>query len=252
MEINIAVVDDRRHDTEKLQRAIHKWFSENHYHDHTLKNITCFSNGEAVLRDFMPGKFNIVFMDIIMDGMNGIETSKKLRELDPQLIIIFITTSSEYAFETFPVHPFDYIMKPFQCERIYQVLSEAIRVIDAPDPIITVRVSRSVYKIRQRSISAVIANDHTVEIVMSNGNSHLCSMAFREFEDMLRDCANFLERNRGVIINMDNVSSLSRDKSAVIMSDGTHYALKVKSRGEIIRAFTQYQISRMRRGGKFC
>ena len=246
MEINIAVVDDRRHDTEKLQRAIHKWFSENHYHDHTLKNITCFSNGEAVLRDFMPGKFNIVFMDIIMDGMNGIETSKKLRELDPQLIIIFITTSSEYAFETFPVHPFDYIMKPFQCERIYQVLSEAIRVIDAPDPIITVRVSRSVYKIRQRSISAVIANDHTVEIVMSNGNSHLCSMAFREFEDMLRDCANFLERNRGVIINMDYVLSLNIEKNTINMKDGMNFPIRYRDRAKIIERFNQYQFSRIR------
>ena len=246
MEINIAVVDDRRHDTEKLQRAIHKWFSENHYHDHTLKNITCFSNGEAVLRDFMPGKFNIVFMDIIMDGMNGIETSKKLRELDPQLIIIFITTSSEYAFETFPVHPFDYIMKPFQCERIYQVLSEAIRVIDAPDPIITVRVSRSVYKIRQRSISAVIANDHTVEIVMSNGNSHLCSMAFREFEDMLRDSANFLECNRGVIINMDYVLSLNIEKNTINMKDGMNFPIRYRDRAKIIERFNQYQFSRIR------
>ena len=246
MEINIAVVDDRRHDTEKLQKAIHKWFSENHYHDHTLKNITCFSNGEAVLRDFMPGKFNIVFMDIIMDGMNGIETSKKLRELDPQLIIIFITTSSEYAFETFPVHPFDYIMKPFQCERIYQVLSEAIRVIDAPDPIITVRVSRSVYKIRQRSISAVIANDHTVEIVMSNGNSHLCSMAFREFEDMLRDSANFLECNRGVIINMDYVLSLNIEKNTINMKDGMNFPIRYRDRAKIIERFNQYQFSRIR------
>ena len=246
MEINIAVVDDRRHDTEKLQRAIHKWFSENHYHDHTLKNITCFSNGEAVLRDFMPGKFNIVFMDIIMDGMNGIETSKKLRELDPQLIIIFITTSSEYAFETFPVHPFDYIMKPFQCERIYQVLSEAIRVIDAQDPIITVRVSRSVYKIRQRSISAVIANDHTVEIVMSNGNSHLCSMAFREFEDMLRDSANFLECNRGVIINMDYVLSLNIEKNTINMKDGMNFPIRYRDRAKIIERFNQYQFSRIR------
>ena len=157
MEINIAVVDDRRTDSEKLQRAIHKWFDENQNLNHNLKNITCFTNGEAILKDFLPGKFQIVFMDIIMNNMNGIETSKKLRELDPQLIIVFITTSSEYAFDAFPLHPFDYIIKPFNCEKIYHVLSEAIRIFDAPDPAITVRVSRSRYKIRLKCISEVLA-----------------------------------------------------------------------------------------------
>lgn len=244
MNINIAVVDDRRIDTEKLQRAIHKWFSENN--KHTLNHITCFNNGEAILKDFVPEKYNIVFMDIIMNDMDGIETSKKLRELDSQLIIIFITTSSEYAFDAFPLHPFDYIMKPFETDRINRVIAEAVRFIEKPDSIITVRVSRSRYDIRTRSISAIIANDHTVEIVMTEGNSLLCSMAFHEFENILRDDAKFLECNRGVIINMDYVLSISRDKNMIIMNDGSSYPVRVKERAKIIERFNQYQFSRIR------
>ena len=246
MEINIAVVDDRRTDSEKLQRAIHKWFDENQNLNHTLKNITCFTNGEAILKDFLPGKFQIVFMDIIMNDMNGIETSKKLRELDPQLIIIFITTSSEYAFDAFPLHPFDYIIKPFNCEKICHVLSEVIRVFDAPDPIITVRVSRSRYKIRLKCISEILAHDHTVELVMTDGNCLLCSMAFHEFEEMLRDTPNFLECNRGVILNMDCVLSLNRDKNVITMNDGASYPIRVKDCAKIIERFNQYQFSRIR------
>lgn len=246
MNINIAVVDDRRYDSEKLQRAIHKWFNENQHLNHTLNNIICFTNGEAILKDFLPGKFQIVFMDIIMNSMNGIETSKKLRELDSQLIIIFITTSSEYAFDAFPLHPFDYIIKPFNCEKIYHVLSEAIRVFDAPDPIITVRVSRSKYKIRLQSISEVIAHDHTVELVMTDGNCLLCSMAFHEFEDMLREDARFLECNRGVILNMDCVLSLNHDKKVITMNDGAIYPIRLRDCAKIIKKFNQYQFSRIR------
>ena len=244
MEISIAVVDDRRIDSEKIQRVINKWFDENN--NHTLKNITCFNNGEAILKDFLPGKFQIVFMDIIMNDMNGIETSRKLRSVDTQLIIIFMTTSSEYAFEAFPVHPFDYIMKPFDIERMNQVLGDAVKFIETPDPYITVRVSRSRYDIRIRIISAVLANDHTVELVMTDGNCLLCGMSFREFENMLMDDARFLECNRGVIINMDCVLSLNKSKNIITMKDGSSYPIRVKERAKIIERFNQYQFSRIR------
>ena len=244
MEISIAVVDDRRIDSEKIQRAIHKWFSENS--NHTLKNITCFTNGESILKDFMPGKFQIVFMDIIMNDINGIETSKKLRERDTQLIIIFMTTSSEYAFDAFTLHPFDYIMKPFDTERMNHVLSDAVRFIETPEPYITVRVSRSRYDIMIRDISSVLANDHTVELVMTDGNCLLCSMSFHEFKDMLMSDSRFLECNRGVIINMDCVLSLSKDKNMITMNDGSVYPIRVKERAKIIEKFNQYQFSRIR------
>ena len=71
-------------------------------------------------------------------------------------------------------------------------------------------------------------------------------MKFREVEADLMNYRRFLMCNRGLIINMDCVSSLSRDKSSIIMNDGTSYGIKVRGRTEIISEFTQYQISRMR------
>ena len=80
----------------------------------------------------------------------------------------------------------------------------------------------------------------------------LCSMKFSEAEEALMKDSRFLLCARGVIINMDCVSSLSRDKSSVIMSDGTYYALRVKSRNELVKTFTQYKILRMREGSALC
>ena len=87
---------------------------------------------------------------------------------------------------------------------------------------------------------------------MSDGNSMLCSMKFGEAEESLMNDSRFLLCSRGVIINMDCVSSLSRDKLSVIMNDGTYYALRVRNRNELIQTFTQYQISRMRRDKRLC
>ena len=241
---NIAVVDDRLNDSVMLQRGIQGWFDEN---CPAMSNVTCFHDGTSLLQVFQPEMFHIIFMDIIMDSLSGIDTARKLRDSDRKTLLVFTTTSDEFAFETFPLHPFDYLMKPCTPEKLGHVLSEAVKVIDIPEDFLTVRVSRSVYKIPLRKISAVLSNNHFVEVVMSDGNCLLCSMTFGEVEAELIGDRRFLTCNRGLIINMDLVSSLSRDKSSVIMSDGRQFALKVRGRAEVLRVFTQYQISRIRR-----
>ena len=242
---NIAVVDDKRTDSEKLQRGIQRWFTENH---DSPRNIVCFSDGQSLLKVFEPGKFHIVFMDIIMAEISGIDTARRLRASDSRMLLVFTTSSGEFVFDAFPLHAFDYLIKPFTNERISHVMSEAAKIFEAPEPSFTARVSRSTYNIPFRKISAVLANDHFVEIVMTDGNSMLCSMKFAEAEASLMGDARFLFCTRGVIINMDCVSSLSRDKSSIIMMDGNSYPIKIRGRSEIISVFTQYQISRMKRG----
>ena len=240
---NIAVVDDTRLDSERLQRGINKWFYDN---EHTTTNLTYYPDGQSLLKTFERDKFQLIFIDIIMDSINGIETVRKLRELDNKVLIVFTTTSPEFAFDAFPLHPFDYVLKPYDNDRLAQVLSEAIRFLDSPEPSITVRVSRSSYKILIRDISAVLARDHTVEVVTTGGNCMLCSMKFGEFEAMFKNEMRFLECNRGIIINMDCVQTLSKDKSAFIMKDGSHYAMRVRQHKDVLTKFTQYQIYRNR------
>ena len=241
--LNIALVDDNRIDREKLSRGIYKYFSEN---NSEACEISCFKNGETILKNFEPEKFQIIFMDIIMNAINGIETARKIREVDNKVLIIFITTSKEFAFDTFPLHPFDYMLKPFESERLNYVLNEAVKILNNPEPFINVKISRSVYKIPLKDISAILSNNHNVEIFMTGGKNLTCCMTFREIQELLKDEPRFLDCNRGIIINMDCVKSLSKDKDFFIMKDNSQYTLHVRRRKNIIENFTQYQISRMR------
>ena len=244
MDFRIAVVDDQRRDAEKLQQNIHRWFTENYSSPRT---ITCFADGEDLLREFKPAKYDIVFLDILMNRLNGIQTADKLREIDNKIMLIFMTSSKEYAFEAFPLHPFDYIIKPYKVETLNKLLKEAVKFLDTPDPIMTIRVSRSIYEVPFGKISAVLSRDHTVEVVLSEGNCLLCTMKFAEFEEALCKDKRFIACNRGIIVNMECVASLTRDKSTFIMEDGYEYPLKIHGRAQIIHQFTQYQILRMRK-----
>ena len=243
MNLNIAVVDDMRLDAEKLSRVVQHWLSDSKHHAGTL---THYSNGEDLLRDFEPDKYNLVFMDILMQNLNGIDTAKKIRRFDSHALLVFTTGSREFAFDAFPLHPFDYVVKPYEYERVTQVLSEAVNFLKAPDPVINVRVSRSVYSIPLRNIEVVQARDHFVELNLTDGRCLLCSMSFHEVESVLNEDSRFLLCNRGVIINMDSVSSLTRDKDVFIMKDGMRCVIRVRGRAKIIDQFTQYQILRIK------
>ncbi|MBR0151205.1 MAG: response regulator transcription factor [Synergistaceae bacterium] len=247
MNLNIAVVDDNAQDCADLQRGIQTWLAENH---EEAIPVTCFDDGNRLIDSFVPEKFNIFFLDILMNGMNGIEAARRIRLSDNKALIIFTTHSNEYAFEAFPLHVFDYILKPYDDEKIGHVMIEAMKYFDDDEPSATLRVARSEYITPLRYITAVISRDHFVEVVMSGGNCLICSMSFSEIERQLTEDPRFVVCSRGIIINMDCVSSLTPSRDVFIMNDGTYLPVSKRRRADIIRTFTQHQISRIRKGAR--
>ncbi|MBR1486046.1 MAG: response regulator transcription factor, partial [Synergistaceae bacterium] len=189
LELNIAVVDDTLSDVLRLKNFIQNYFYDS---EHKLNEIISYSSGEELLKVFQPKMFNIVFMDIIMNDLNGVETSRQLRAEDTELLIIFMTTSREYAFDAFHVHPFDYVLKPYSKKDVDKVLDEAILALTSNDPTITIKVSHSEYTIPIRLISSVVSQGHTVEINLIDDKCILSNMKFNEIEQTFLKHENFL------------------------------------------------------------
>ena len=243
MELNIAIVDDTLSDVLRLESFVKNWFSD-FSREHTLCGITSYSNGEEILRNFQPKMFQIIFMDIIMNKINGVETAKQLRSKDTELLIVFTTTSREYAIDAFPVHPFDYVLKPYWQKDVSKVLNEALRVLTADDPVITIKASNSEYKIPMRLIISAVSRDHKVEINLTDGRCLYAKTTFREIEKLFAGDSRFLLCNRGVIVNISQISA--QEKGVFIMKNGTHYPIRVNGQAKILAEFSQYLIINMR------
>lgn len=241
LELNIAVVDDTLSDRLRLKSFIQSWFALSNRKPGGI--ITC-SSGEEFLKCFEPKIFQIVFMDIIMNTLNGVETAMKIRAEDTELLIVFMTTSREYAFDAFPVHPFDYVLKPYSKKDVDRVLNEAVRVLSAEEPSVTVKVSHSEYTIPVRLISSAVSRGHYVEINLADGKCLLSSMTFREAEKIFTDDSRFLLCNRGIIVNMSQIAA--QENGVFIMKNGTRYPIRVNGQSKIKAAFYQYLIANMR------
>lgn len=74
---------------------------------------------------------DILFLDIEMPGMGGMDTAKVLRKFDKKVLIIFVTAYPDYVFQGYEVHAFHYILKPYKKEKIKEVLESAVKELSA-------------------------------------------------------------------------------------------------------------------------
>ena len=117
--MRIAICDDNRICRARVEDLMHDYCEQRRDRD---VSFSVFSEPEALLAAHREKPFDIYVLDIVMPGMNGIELGTALREDSPDAKLIYLTSSEEYALDSFRVRAFDYLMKPFKIERVIQTL----------------------------------------------------------------------------------------------------------------------------------
>ena len=114
--INIAVCDDEKCMSEKIEKLVEGFFRKKN----TNISVSEYSSGEELLKS--NERIDILFLDIGMCGMDGIETARRLRAHGYNGFLIFITVLKEMVFQSFEVQPFDYLVKPVQEEHFEKTM----------------------------------------------------------------------------------------------------------------------------------
>lgn len=234
--MRIAIVDDERQDCATLSEMLAERLSQTAF-------IDVYDSGNHFLDSEV--HYDLVFLDIVMDGLDGIETARRLREWDMGCLIVFLTSSSEYAWDAFPVHPFDYLLKPIDKARLARVLDEAERAVQRRERTLSLKVGRQVEWVNVSAVSYVNARDHYVYVGLTDGREIKCYMPFGEIQTMLGEEARFLACNRGVLINMDEVRSF--DGECFVMNGAQRFPIRLSEKMPIRERFYQY-IFRKTRG----
>ena len=90
-----------------------------------------YESGSCILEHMDKNEPDILFLDIEMPGMGGMDTAKVLRKFDKKVLIIFVTAYPDYVFQGYEVHAFHYILKPYKKEKIKEVLESAVKELSA-------------------------------------------------------------------------------------------------------------------------
>lgn len=131
--IKIAIVEDEAEAARLLCDCLQRYQEETGIE----MDSTVFSNAPDFLQKYRP-EFDLVFMDVDMPDMNGIDASRKLREMDDRVVLIFVSNLSQYAIYGYEVVALDYILKPVNYYALKLRLRKALRAVQNRAPVLLV------------------------------------------------------------------------------------------------------------------
>ena len=122
--LRIAVCDDCREDLQRIETLLEKYF---HSRPGLTGRMESFPSGTALLAHIEEhGGFDLYILDILMPEQNGIAVGKRLRGMGGKAEIIFLTSSNDYAADSYDVRAFFYLLKPVEEGKLFHVLDAAI------------------------------------------------------------------------------------------------------------------------------
>ena len=227
--MDIAVVDDEKAIREHICGLVEEQKPES--------RIEAYATGEELLAS---GKrFDIVFLDIQMEGMNGIEAARGLREKNANLgvgdtVLVFVTGIKDYVFDAFDLYAFQYLLKPIDEDKFAEVLERAVREAAKKKERRVLFIKSRNLTLDQSEILYIESRAKKVEI-HTKGAAQAIEIyaAMDELEGQLGE--NFYRCHRAYIVNMDCITEY--DGESITLTGGDRVYLTKKKYGEFVKAY---------------
>ena len=175
--LNISICEDEKIQADELEKMIKEKLNSINI-DYSIQK---FSSGEELLSGYKDT--DIIFLDIKMSKLSGMDTARKIREIDKNVEIIFTTALQEYVFEAYEVRAFRYLLKPIENKSDMIVLNT--------DDILYVEVIR-------KEIT-----------IYTETENYSIKMSLKSLEDMLNG-KNFFKCHNSYLVNLDKVSHIDQ------------------------------------------
>lgn len=200
--IRIAIVEDDSESARQLQDYLHQYQRETG----TALELTLFSDGDEIAEDYRP-RFDLIFMDILMQFKDGLTAAREIRRVDPEVLIVFLTNMAQYAVQGYEVEAADFLLKPLSypafCQRLERLLGRRRRT---ESRYITVPIKGGFRKLDVSHISYVESRDHELTF-HADGEDITSSLSMRAAEEQLAGYS-FFRGNNSYLINLAHVDGV--------------------------------------------
>ena len=231
--MRIAICDDEQSCRERIVTYIEPYFKK-----HSEMTITEFSCGEELVRVYKCGStpFDVIFLDVEMKELTGVQTGHIIRKYDTNAMIIFITSYTKYVPEAFILNAFQFLVKPVPQDKFNKEFERALE---------TYNKKRYIYKIFFKDITTCLEvknilyietyNRH-LQVVTKNGNyEYLGKMSVEEKK--LSDY-NFIRCHQGYLVNIYYIKNIRKNFLVLINDDEIPISKHI--RNEVMTAFNKF------------
>lgn len=213
--MNICFVDDNTTLPEYMKSEILKF--------QVKSNIPCslsfYKSAEEMLFENNESyPFDLIILDINMNGMNGIALARKIRQKDKKVPIAFLTAMADYVFDGYEVQAIRYLMKPVEEEQLFKLLTLTYKELSRENPFLLVTSSLEKIKVDYDDIYYVEASGHYIYIYLEGIHYEMKGSISSIGRALCTD--SFVFTHRSYIVNLKYVDKIYKEEC--ILSDGRH------------------------------
>ena len=205
----IAIVDDQAEERANLNTFLQRFAEERKL----ALEVSAFENGESFLSSY-ENNFEIVLLDIEMQGIDGMETARRLRERDEKVCLLFVTYLANFAVQGYSVHALDFLVKPVSYENFRLKMDRAVTAAErSRKKEIIVSTAEGDRRVRIDELYYVEVMNHTLIYHTRDG-----ALSVR---GSIRDCElrlapyDFARCNKSYLVNMHYVTEIRRSEIRV-------------------------------------
>lgn len=177
---------------------------------HKIQSEVFYSGNEMIkhYKELDKAEFpDIIYLDIGMEGLNGLETAKKIRSFDKNVLIVFMTSFGEFVYEAYKSVTFRYLVKPILYEEFKEVFIDAYNIIKSDEnQIFCFNIGKKAYQLHHKDIIYFESNAKKA-IIHTNERSY---EIYRKLSDIYQEVGddNFFKIHKSYLVNMNYVQDI--------------------------------------------
>lgn len=222
---SVAVCDDEKKILEQICELTQKYLPS--------ANTAAFSSGTDLLSSEI--SYDIILLDIQMEGIDGIETARRLRESGSKAVIIFISCAKEYVFKAFDVAAFNYLLKPIDEEKFREVIDKAVKSVGNNGRTLFIKTRGKSFTVNTRDI-LYLENEMRKIAVHTQNDVFTFYGAMSEIEDELGD--DFFRCHRGYLVNMAHIAEYNT--ADIYLTNGAKVYLSKEKYAEFVKTYMRF------------
>lgn len=236
--MNIAIVEDLEMDCEWLTGRLEQYMSSRHlnYQLYTYKQAEDFVAALDTIT------FQIVFMDMYLADMTGMEAAVLLRQKDRDCKLIILTISDEFLYQGYQVNACHYLLKPASDRDFSEAMERCMLKPAYEVPYLDILLDGMPLQLNTETILYLQVQKRNV-MIQTIGQSLLVPGPFHSLSDVLSADSRFLLILRGLLINMDHVTNVSDE--LITMKNGDALPYNIRNRKQIQQAYRNYIFNKM-------
>lgn len=206
--MKIAICDDEEIFIDSTCAIVEQWAAKNNISPTLFR----FTNGDDLIDAHQKERMDLIILDIIMPLFNGMDAAKELRDKGQMVPIIFLTTSREFAVDSYEVKAFNYLIKPVDAGKLSDVLDDFLKTLPLSENTFIARTGDGFLQIMVSDVDYLEAQNKQVLFHMSAGRMIAVHERFSKCAEVFSLENGFFRCHRSYIVNLSCVKQFSKSE----------------------------------------